>query len=217
MDKSYGSGLSVHEERTLIHEAQDNGVATRSAQNRLLKEFRRLVQDIVNKTLTRFQGSRFYPGMSEDLLQEGLIAFLESVQRFDLSRSTRLSTYAWKTVAGKLKNYLRSGRSHRQAMSVEDLPDVTGNPHLLPEEIVGDEVDHPEHMRRLIDDERKTQVVQRALSKLTPKQRRVVELHYWEDMRQVAIAERMDVSRPAISQLLRRALDQLESILSVRV
>jgi RNA polymerase sigma factor (sigma-70 family) len=88
---------------------------------------------------------------------------------------------------------------------------------MRPEEIVGDEVNHPEHMRRLIDDERKTQVVQRALSKLTPKQRRVVELHYWEDMRQVAIAERMDVSRPAISQLLRRALDQLESILSVRV
>lgn len=216
MDKPYGSGLSVHDERTLIHDAQGNGVAARSAQNRLLKEFRRLVQDIVNKELTRFQGSRFCPGMSDDLLQEGLIAFLEAVRRFDLSRSTRLSTYAWKTVAGQLKNYLRSGRPHRQAVSVEDLPDMTGNPHLLPEEIVGDEVDYPEHMRRLIDDEHETRIVQRALSKLTPKQRRAVKLHYWEDMRQVAIAERMGVSRPAISQLLRRALNQLESILSVR-
>jgi len=215
MGKSYGSGLSVHDERTLIREAQGNGAAARSSQNRLLKEFRRLVQDIVNKVLARFQGPRFYPGMSDDLLQEGLIAFLEAVRRFDLSRSTRLSTYAWKTVTGRLKNYLRSGRSHRQAVSVEDLPDMTSNPHLLPEEIVEDGVDHPEHMHRLIDDEHKTRVVQRALSELTPKQRRVVKLHYWEDMRQVAIAERMGVSRPAISQLLRRALDQLESILSV--
>jgi RNA polymerase sporulation-specific sigma factor len=216
MDKPDVCGLSVHDERTLLRKAQGDGATARYAKNQLLKEFRRLVQDIVNKELARFQGSRVPPGMSDDLLQEGLIAFLEAVRRFDLSRSTRLSTYAWKTVAGQLKNYLRSGRSHRQVVSIEDLPNMMGNSHLLPEEIVGDKIDHPEHMRHLIDDKRKTRIVQRALSKLTPKQRKVVKLHYWEDMRQVVIAERMGVSRPAISQLLRRALNRLESILSVQ-
>lgn len=55
--------------------------------------------------------------------------------------------------------------------------------------------------------------LQMALSRLTPKERRVLELSYFEGFSQTEIARKMGVSQMHISRLLRRALGELRHLL----
>ena len=53
-----------------------------------------------------------------------------------------------------------------------------------------------------------------AIRSLTEKQRRVVELSFWEGMKQKEIAAKMGCSPAAISKLLSKALDAIASYLT---
>ena len=53
-----------------------------------------------------------------------------------------------------------------------------------------------------------------AIRKLTAKQRRVIELTYWEGMKQREIAKAMNCSRSAVAELISRALVKIEEELS---
>lgn len=53
-----------------------------------------------------------------------------------------------------------------------------------------------------------------AIRKLTKKQRRVIELTYWEGMKQREIAKTLNCSRSAVAELLSRALQKIEEELS---
>lgn len=55
-----------------------------------------------------------------------------------------------------------------------------------------------------------------AIRKLTEKQRRVIELTYWEGMKQKEIAEKMGCTPAAVSKLLSKALGTIAKLLSYR-
>jgi RNA polymerase sigma-B factor len=46
----------------------------------------------------------------DDLAQAAIVGLIQAIDRFDLSRATGLSTYAFPTMAGELKRYLRNTR-----------------------------------------------------------------------------------------------------------
>jgi RNA polymerase sigma-B factor len=47
------------------------------------------------------------PDSFEDLRQQANVALLKALDRFDPSRNVRFTTYAWVTISGELKRYLR--------------------------------------------------------------------------------------------------------------
>jgi len=50
----------------------------------------------------------------EDLIEEGILAFIEAKKDFDESFKTKFSTYAYHCITGKCKNYLKRKYDHYQ-------------------------------------------------------------------------------------------------------
>lgn len=214
MPRSHGGGLSVHTERKLLELAQGEGPEARAAQARLVKESSSLVQAVANKVGGPFRADRSFEAFYDDLVQEGLIALLEAIQRFHIPSGNRFSTFAWPTIEGQMRNYLRTGESDRRSLALGDLPVLRGQPDRPPDEIVDDGVDHAFRWQRAIDKLHDHQVMEDALNRLTERQRQVIRLRFWLGMRQVAIAERLEVSRARVHALLSRALERLETVLT---
>lgn len=48
-----------------------------------------------------------YYGEKEDIMQEALLALVEASKKFDKSKNTKFSTYAWKYIDCKIKKYIK--------------------------------------------------------------------------------------------------------------
>ncbi len=67
----------------------------------------------------------------EDLVQEGMLGFLESVKRFDISKGVSFATFASRCIENRIKSALRSNFNSGNAalsgaVSFDDSPDIPG-------------------------------------------------------------------------------------------
>jgi len=67
----------------------------------LFSENYKLPERIFHQSFSR------YTHVKEDLLQEGRVALFNCVEKFDESFGWKFSTYAWKAIEGKMRNYIR--------------------------------------------------------------------------------------------------------------
>jgi RNA polymerase sigma-B factor len=96
-----GEQLSSLPERELIRRWQDE--RDRRAQEELVRRFLPAARQL----------ARRYARMHEsidDLTQAATVGLIAAIDRFDRSRETSLSTYAFPTMSGELKRYLRNTR-----------------------------------------------------------------------------------------------------------
>ena len=85
-----------------------------------------------------------FPSMRQDMVQEGMLALISAVDRFDPKRDLRFSTYAYHRIRGQMINLLE--RSERRApIPVDDEWLFAGEPE-LPDE---DWLDAAESIERL--------------------------------------------------------------------
>jgi RNA polymerase sigma factor FliA len=158
-----------------------------------------------------------------DLQAEGLIGLIEAVDRFEPARGTKFTSFAISKIRGKLLEYLRkedwTPRSERdrqkrgepavllQQVSLEtivyegDTEDVT----LLNR--ISDWEDTPE---KLVPEKLEREVIHTLVRCLPRRERKVVELYYWDDQTNGRIAQRLGLSEARVHQIHDTALFHLK-------
>jgi RNA polymerase sigma-70 factor, ECF subfamily len=140
-------------------------------------------------------------GVAEDLVQETFLRVWNRAQGFDAERGA-FGPWLLSVARNRAIDYLRSaGGRERNALEL-------------------DEVDHPAlytDMERDILASDDARVIRAALLKLTPQQREVIELAYYEGLTQTEMAERMGQPLGTVKTWVRTALKNLRDELGVAV
>jgi len=133
-------------------------------------------------------------GVAEDLVQETFLRVWNRMQAFDQERGA-LGPWVLAVARNRAIDYLRSGDGKMSAGALE--------------------LDHLEHPGRFCDFEDRALSLDRArrikeaFEKLTPHQKTVVELAYYEGLSQTEMAERMQQPLGTIKTWVRSALKVL--------
>jgi RNA polymerase sigma-B factor len=129
----------------------------------------------------------------DELVQAGSVGLIKAVDRFDPERGASLTAFASALVEGEIRHHLRDHRRH--SMRAVDAP-----PDSLPQD--GAEDAERAEARLLLAGGWRT---------LDARERRLLELRYFEDRTQAQIAAELDLSQAQVSRLLRATLDHLRN------
>ena len=174
--------------------------AAECMRQRIIQANLRLVVSIAKKHL----------GWSSDffhVVSDGNMSLMRAVEKFDISRGTRFSTYAtWAIV----KNYARSIPEQRSGKPRQ----VTGQ-----EELLHAAPDHRDEPASQSDQKRVREMIASGLETLDKREREVVKSHFGLGADGVhltleQIGERFGVTKERIRQIERRALTRLHEVLS---
>lgn len=96
---SHPRKMSKEEVFSLIEQYQKHGCE--ESQLKLIKQYQSLVESIAKRYT---KGS---PAIHEDLVQVGMIGLLGAIRRFDVSYGGKFETFAYPTIIGEMKRFLR--------------------------------------------------------------------------------------------------------------
>ena len=147
----------------------------------------------------------------EDLISIGAIGLIKAVNTFDPDKKIKLATYASRCIENEILMHLR--RANRLKLEVSfDEPlnvDWDGN-ELLLSDILGTESDI---ISRDLEDEVDRELLQKALQKLSPREKRIVELRFGlnnqPECTQKQVADLLGISQSYISRLEKRIIKRL--------
>ncbi len=167
----------------------------RRALQLLLERYRPLLGRAVGE-VGRLAGRSAGPVERADLFQEGVRILIELIRAYDPGRGVGLNYYLQRHLRWRLYNFLRRerwrlGREVPLAEGDADLVDPAADPQA----------------------EGVSPRLERALKKLSRKQRWVLFLTYWQDRSVEEIARILKVKPRAVWALRRRAEDRLRSVL----
>lgn len=139
-------------------------------------------------------------GIAEDLVQETFLRVWNRVQGFDAEKGA-IAPWLLAVARNRAIDYLRSaGGRERNAMEF-----ATDHPALYTD------------MEQDILTSDQARVVKAAMEKLSPEQRQVIELAYFEGLSQTEMAERMNQPLGTVKTWVRTALKNLRDDLGVAV
>lgn len=175
-----------------------------TAKNALIEHNLRLVVYIARKFENTGVGI-------EDLISIGTIGLIKAVNTFDPDKKIKLATYASRCIENEILMHLR--RANRLKLEVSfDEPlnvDWDGN-ELLLSDILGTESDI---ISRDLEDEVDRELLQKALMKLSPREKRIVELRFGlnnqPECTQKQVADILGISQSYISRLEKRIIRRL--------
>src|SRR5215831_8683084 len=140
-------------------------------------------------------------GIAEDLVQETFLRVWNRVHGFDAQKGS-IGPWLLAVARNRAIDYLRSaGGRERNAVEFEE----TERPALYCD------------MEKDILTSDKVRVIKSAIEKLSPNQRQVIELAYFEGLSQTEIAERMGQPLGTVKTWVRTALKNLRDELGVAV
>ncbi|HWQ58552.1 MAG TPA: RNA polymerase sporulation sigma factor SigE [Clostridia bacterium] len=147
----------------------------------------------------------------EDLISIGTIGLIKAVNTFDTEKRIKLATYASRCIENEILMYLR--RSCRLKLEVSlDEPlniDWDGN-ELLLSDILGTDGDL---VCRDIEDEVDKELLTIAMRKLSPREKRIMELRFGlegrQEYTQKQVADMLGISQSYISRLEKHILNTL--------
>lgn len=137
------------------------------------------------------------PDSHQDLIQEGMVALIEAVDRYDFERGAKFITYAYYRVKGHMINFLE--RSEAKAPEPVDL-----DSYVYQRETIS--IDEREEW--LID-------LERAIESLTAKEAEVIRAIDLDGLSAKEVARKRGVDISYIYRLRRRAIAKLREILGV--
>jgi RNA polymerase sigma-B factor len=177
----------------------------------------------------------------DDLVQVGAIGLIKAVDRFEPERGNELRAVAVPAIEGEIRHHLRDraplvraprpvrelaarvrsaqvelGASQGRLPTPAELAEAVG---ATEHDVVQAMQSHapavplePEHAPTAPDDLADERALLAAgLSVLTPRERRILELRYFEDRSQADIAKEVGLSQAHVSRLIRRALERLRA------
>ena len=201
---SFPRPLSRQEERECLEQWAQGDL---SARNRLVEHNLRLVAHIIKKYYTQASNQ-------EDLISIGTIGLIKAVNTFRPDKKIRLATYASRCIENEILMYLRRNNKTKLEVSIDEPLNVDwdGN-ELLLSDILGTDEDVIYHG---IEDEIEKNLLNTAISRRAPRERKIVELRYGltnedgEEMTQKEVADLMGISQSYISRLEKKIMKRLK-------
>ncbi len=158
----------------------------------------------------------------EDLISIGTIGLIKGIQTFNPEKKIKLATYASRCIENEILMHLRRTNKLKLEVSFDEPLNVDwdGN-ELLLSDILGTEEDV---IYRDLETEAEIRVLQKAMEKLSDREREIIELRYGynrkndKEMTQKEVADLLGISQSYISRLekkimlrLRREIQRIES------
>ncbi len=203
--KTFLKPLTAAEEKFYLQRYQGGDL---EAKNILIERNLRLVAHVVKK----------YQGTDEeldDLISIGTIGLIKAISTFDVSKSTRLSTYAARCIDNELLMMLRSKKKYSKEVSLYEPigTDKEGNEISLLDIIESPPIDIVENYSTREDVKLLMQSLETLLS---PKEYQVICCRYGlggeEEKTQREIAGRLHISRSYVSRIEKNALRKLQAL-----
>ena len=143
----------------------------------------------------------------EDLVSIAKIGMIKAYNTFDPTKNYKFISYASRCMINEINLYMRTKcKWDRQDYLEEPLAvDENGNSITKMDIIVAEDTDVLEH----IIEAEELEALHKALSKLKPTYKQVLELKYKNNMTQKEIAKIVGVSQAQISRIEKKALKQL--------
>ena len=150
----------------------------------------------------------------EDLVSIGTIGLIKAVNTFCPEKNIKLATYASRCIENEILMYLRKIQNQKTEVSIDEPLNVDwdGN-ELLLSDILGTDEDVIYHD---IEDEIEKSLLNNAISRLNPRERKIVELRYGltnedgEEMTQKEVADLLGISQSYISRLEKKIMKRLK-------
>lgn len=149
----------------------------------------------------------------EDLISIGTIGLIKAINTFNPSKKIKLATYASRCIENEILMYLRRNSKTKMEVSIDEPLNVDwdGN-ELLLSDILGTDEDV---IYRDMETEAEHKLLQRAISKLSERERTIVQLRFGintrdgEEKTQKEVADLLGISQSYISRLEKRIIKQL--------
>lgn len=150
----------------------------------------------------------------EDLISIGTIGLIKAINTFNPNKNIKLATYASRCIENEILMYLRRNNKTRMEVSIDEPLNVDwdGN-ELLLSDILGTDEDI---IYRDIETEVEKSLLQRAVEKLSDRERTIVELRFGlknpngEEMTQKEVADLLGISQSYISRLEKKIMKRLK-------
>ncbi len=200
--ESFPQPLDSEEEKKYLEQLHNGD---ENAQKVLIEHNLRLVAHVVKKFENTGEDR-------EDLISIGTIGLIKAIKTFNLERGTRLATYAARCVENEILMHIRSRKKNRQDVSLHDPigVDKDGNEITL-EDVLGSNSDLVlDAVEAIILEEK----LQRVLTKLKPRERKVLFMRYGLNGRrhtQREVAGDLGISRSYVSRIEKKIINQIAS------
>lgn len=149
----------------------------------------------------------------EDLISIGTIGLIKAINTFKADKQIKLATYASRCIENEILMYLRRNTRTKTEVSIDEPLNVDweGN-ELLLSDILGTDVDI---IYRGIEDEVDKQLLNRAVDKLSKREKRIVELRFGLktdglEKTQKEVADILGISQSYISRLEKKIIVRLK-------
>lgn len=190
--------LSTEEEHCLWNKFKND--SSREARRQIIESYQPLVYKIASRISVR-------EDIFFDLIQEGTVGLIEAVEHFDPLQSVRFSTYAQHRIRGRIIDFLKRHGSSRDSLEIA-LREEEFNLLLL--RVADEQVNVEDEITVKIIG----QQVNKAISRLNPKERKVISDLYLLDKEPTLSAKEMNISLSYYYKLQKKALQRLRGMLS---
>lgn len=149
----------------------------------------------------------------EDLISIGTIGLIKAINTFNPEKNIKLATYASRCIENEILMYLRRNSKTKLEVSIDEPLNVDwdGN-ELLLSDILGTDEDV---IYRDMETEAEHKVLNRAISKLSDRERMIVQLRFGlntrdgEEKTQKEVADLLGISQSYISRLEKKIIGRL--------
>ncbi len=148
----------------------------------------------------------------EDLISIGSIGLIKAINTFNPGKKIKLATYASRCIENEILMYLRKNNNTKTEISIDEPLNIDwdGN-ELLLSDILGTDEDI---IHRGIDDEVDRQLLKIAMSRLSQRERSIMELRFGigrdgNEKTQKEVADMLGISQSYISRLEKRIMQRL--------
>ena len=148
----------------------------------------------------------------EDLISIGTIGLIKSINTYRSDKNIKLATYASRCIENEILMHLRKTAAQKAEVSFDEPlnTDWDGN-ELLLSDVLGTEDDT---VQRPLEDDVDRQLLQRALEKLSQREREIITLRFGlgggEERTQKEVADIVGISQSYISRLEKRIIAHLK-------
>ena len=153
----------------------------------------------------------------EDLISIGTIGLIKAINTFKTHKNIKLATYASRCIENEILMYLRRNTRTKAEVSIDEPLNVDweGN-ELLLSDILGTEIDV---IYRNIEDEVDKDLLNKALEKLSKREKKIVELRFGlmsdgNEKTQKEVADLLGISQSYISRLEKKIIGRLKREIS---
>ncbi|MDR2649750.1 MAG: RNA polymerase sporulation sigma factor SigE [Clostridiales bacterium] len=153
----------------------------------------------------------------EDLISIGTIGLIKAINTFRTDKKIKLATYASRCIENEILMYLLRNTRAKTEVSIDEPLNVDweGN-ELLLSDILGTDVDV---ISRDLEDEVDRDLLNKALDKLSKREKRIVELRFGlhsggEEKTQKEVADLLGISQSYISRLEKKIIGRLRREMS---